>query len=278
MNLTESEQRTVFEFLRLGIQAISDLPLEEEEFVYNPAFEQAENREAGAAPIPAVSKENAQPQRKEAESIEASAAAKTLSDDELWALSQAAYEVSRCELCQLYKERTHTVFGEGCFSFAAEGQPKLRPTVFVIGEGPGHDEDVTGRPFVGRAGQLLDKMLAAIELSRQANCYICNIVKCRPPNNRTPLPSEVTPCLQYLNKQIEILKPKAILLMGRTAIHALLDTSDGLNRLHGQVFTYRGIPALCTYHPSALLRDENLKRPAWNDLKAFRALLERVGA
>lgn len=197
-----------------------------------------------------------------------------LSEEELWALSQVAYDVNNCKACVLGQTRNKTVFGEGCFTFAEAQKPKSRPKVLVIGEGPGFDEDRTGRPFVGRAGQLLDKMLTAIGLSRYTNCYICNVVKCRPPNNREPAPNEVTACLPYLTKQIEIIRPAFILLMGRTACHALLDRSEGINRLHGKFFTLAGIPAMCTYHPSALLHNETLKRPAWEDLKLFRAKLE----
>ncbi|MEL3907437.1 MAG: uracil-DNA glycosylase [Treponemataceae bacterium] len=198
-----------------------------------------------------------------------------LSEKELWALSQVEYDVSNCKACDLSRTRNKTVFGEGCFTFAKEQEPKSRPTVLVIGEGPGFDEDRTGRPFVGRAGQLLDKMLIAIGLSRHTNCYICNVVKCRPPNNREPAPKEVAACLPYLTKQIEIIRPAFILLMGRTACHALLDTSVGINRLHGKFFNLMGIPAICTYHPSALLHNEILKRPAWEDLKILR---ERLNA
>ena len=196
----------------------------------------------------------------------------SLSDNERWTLSQVAYDVSNCTRCALHRARTKPVFGEGCGVLASQAPTEVpaRPLVMVIGEGPGHDEDVTGRPFVGRAGQLLDKMLSAIGLSRNTNCYICNVVKCRPPNNREPAPDEIGACIPYLHKQIEILQPAYILLMGRTACHALLDTSEGINRLHGKFFTVSGIPALCTYHPSALLRNEALKRPAWEDLKRFR--------
>ena len=197
----------------------------------------------------------------------------TFTPDELWAFSQIQYDVSQCRQCRLCEKRHTTVFGEGAFTFSAESEPKYRPAVMVIGEGPGHDEDVTGRPFVGRAGQLLDKMLGAIGLSRQTNCYICNIVKCRPPDNRTPEPDEVAACVPYLHRQIQLIRPRYLLLLGRTATHALLDTGYGMHSLHGKWFTVSGIPALCTYHPSALLHNEALKRPAWEDLKIFRERL-----
>ena len=143
----------------------------------------------------------------------------------------------------------------------------------VIGEAPGHDEDVRGEPFVGAAGQLLDKMLASIQLSRHDNCFIANIVKCRPHGNRDPLPEEAAACASFLQAQIHILQPRSILTVGRIAVQNLLNTSTGINRLRGQFYEYNGIPLLPTYHPSALLRNEDLKRPAWEDLKLFRTKL-----
>jgi len=171
-------------------------------------------------------------------------------------LESIAAKIALCKNCVLCKARTNTVPGEGVEN----------PYVMVIGEGPGEDEDKTGRPFVGKAGQLLDKMLAAISLGRTTNCYIANIVKCRPPMNRTPMPDEANACSGYLQAQIHILKPKYILAM---------DTQQGINSLRGKWLEYSlgetKIPLLATYHPSALLRNESLKRPAWEDLKIFKA-------
>ena len=172
-------------------------------------------------------------------------------------------KICSCRNCQLHAGRTNAVPGEGV----------QNPLVMVIGEGPGEDEDKTGRPFVGKAGQLLDKMLSAISLNRNKNCYIANIVKCRPPNNRTPFPEEAESCSGYLQAQIHILKPKAILAMGRTAVQNLMKTDEGINALRGKILDLNGIPLLATYHPSALLRNVDLKRPAWNDLKVFREKL-----
>jgi DNA polymerase len=149
----------------------------------------------------------------------------------------------------------------------------------VIGEGPGADEDASGRPFVGRAGQLLDKMLASIGLSRSTNCYIANAVKCRPPQNRDPHPDEIAACRPFLMQQITALRPQVILLAGRVAAHNVLNTSEPLSALRGHFIDFAlgetgiTIPALCTYHPSALLRDETLKRPAWEDLKLLKSNL-----
>lgn len=177
-------------------------------------------------------------------------------------LESVAALVKDCRNCRLAEKRTNTVFGEGV----------AKPLVLVVGEGPGHDEDVTGRPFVGAAGQLLDKMLSAISLSRATNCYIANVVKCRPPNNRTPEADECAICRKYLDSQIKILKPTLILALGNTAMQALTGYS-GITKLHGIFFMVNGIPVMPTYHPSALLRDVSKKRDAWEDLKVFRRRL-----
>ena len=175
-------------------------------------------------------------------------------------------KITRCTKCQLARTRNNVVPGEGVEN----------PDVLVIGEGPGYDEDMSGRPFVGKAGVLLDKMLAAIELDRNKNCYIANIVKCRPPNNRDPEPEEQSTCFAFLQAQLHILKPKMILCMGRIAGHKMLDTQESLNKLRGQIFDYNGIPLMVTYHPSALLRDQSLKAPAWQDLKTFKKKLDEI--
>jgi DNA polymerase len=182
-------------------------------------------------------------------------------------LGNIAGEIKSCTLCGLCEKRTMAVPGEGAD----------HPLVMVIGEGPGADEDRTGRPFVGKAGQLLDKMLASIGLYRETNCFIANVVKCRPPNNRDPLPEETSACSDYLARQIKILKPKIILSVGRIPTQLLLNTSEGITKLRGRFTEYLGIPFLPTFHPSALLRDENLKRPAWEDLKLLRKTLDEQG-
>jgi DNA polymerase len=148
----------------------------------------------------------------------------------------------------------------------------------VIGEGPGADEDAQGRPFVGRAGQLLDRMLDSIGLSRNSSCFIANVVKCRPPENRDPLPGEITACAPFLERQIQLLRPEFILCAGRIAAQTLLKTNEPVGKLRGK-FTQVSIggaiiPLLATYHPSALLRNEELKRPAWEDLKLLRERLK----
>ena len=149
------------------------------------------------------------------------------------------------------------------------------PRVMVIGEGPGADEDRSGRPFVGRAGQYLDRWLAAIDLDRKSNCYIGNIVKCRPPGNRDPLPGEAAACLPYLKRQIEILDPKCILTLGRIATQILCGRSEGIGKLRGQELDHAGIPVVATFHPSAVLRNTDLRAAVWEDLKRLRALLDK---
>lgn len=190
-------------------------------------------------------------------------------------LEDVERQISVCTGCALCKMRKNTVPGEGPRQFA---KPDCTIEVMVIGEGPGADEDVQGRPFVGKAGQLLDKMLAAIELSRTENCYITNIVKCRPPQNRDPEPSESSACRRFLEAQISLIQPKAILAVGRIAMQNLLGTAEGITKLHGRFFKYAGFPLMAIYHPSALLRNIELKRPAWEDLKRFKAELTALKA
>ena len=161
-----------------------------------------------------------------------------------------------CQKCGLAKTRHSVVFGEG--------NPHAR--LMFIGEGPGADEDMQGRPFVGKAGQLLDKMIAAMKFSRE-EVFIANVVKCRPPNNRVPSPEEAEACIGYLKRQIELVKPEVIVLLGATAVTFLLGKTEGITRLRGTWQAYEGIPVMPTYHPAFLLRQESAKRAAWNDLK-----------
>jgi len=166
--------------------------------------------------------------------------------------------VAGCTRCALHATRTQTVFGTGNRS----------ADWLVIGEAPGADEDRQGEPFVGRAGQLLTEMLRAAGQERDA-VYITNILKCRPPNNRDPQPDEVSSCHDYLERQIELIKPRLILAVGRIAAHNLLETDTPVGRLRGRVHTYgpAGIPLVVTYHPAYLLRSPLEKRKSWDDLK-----------
>ena len=181
-------------------------------------------------------------------------------------LEEIASKIARCTRCTLARTRNNVVPGMGVEN----------PDVLVIGEGPGYDEDKQGLPFVGKAGILLDKMLAAIGLDRKSNCYIANIVKCRPPQNRDPFPQEQDACFSFLEAQINILKPKMILCMGKISSNKMLNQDSPIGTLRGQIFEYNNIPLMVTYHPSALLRNEQLKRPAWDDLKMFKAKLDEI--
>lgn len=183
-------------------------------------------------------------------------------------LDEINSKIMRCTRCGLARTRTNVVPGMGVEN----------PDVLVIGEGPGHDEDMQGLPFVGKAGVLLDRMLAAIGLDRKSNCYIANIVKCRPPENRNPMPDEQAACFSFLEAQIHILKPKMILCMGKIAIEKITEQNISINAQHGDFFEYNGISVMPTYHPSALLRNEELKRPAWEDLKKFKRRLDEIKA
>jgi uracil-DNA glycosylase family 4 len=175
--------------------------------------------------------------------------------------------IKTCEKCALAKTRTHFVFGTG----------NPNAAFMLIGEAPGRDEDLQGEPFVGKAGQLLDKILAAIEFKR-SEVYIANILKCRPPQNRDPLPEEVALCMPYLLRQIDMIQPKIILALGRIAAHHLLRTSTSLTRLRGSVHDFEGISVIVTFHPAALLRNPHWKKPVWEDVQMLRKLYdEKVG-
>jgi uracil-DNA glycosylase len=180
-------------------------------------------------------------------------------------LDELNAQICTCVKCGLGHTRTKFVFGVG----------NPRATLMLIGEAPGADEDAQGEPFVGRAGQLLNKILEAIHFKRE-DVYICNILKCRPPGNRKPQPEEVGQCLPYLKKQVALIKPKIILCLGLTAAENLLGTTESLGRLRGQVLQYEGIPLMVTYHPAALLRNPNWKRPVWEDVQAARKLHDEL--
>lgn len=174
-----------------------------------------------------------------------------------------AAEIRSCRLCRLCEKRTQAVPGAGVPG----------PLVMVIGEAPGEEEDLRGEPFVGPAGKYLDKWLQAIGLSRERNVYIANIVKCRPPGNRDPSPEEADACMPYLLRQLSVVRPKSILAVGRVAAQNLQKTSEGIGRLRGRVGTWQGLPFLATFHPSAVLRDPQLRRPVWEDMQTLRDLI-----
>lgn len=175
-------------------------------------------------------------------------------------------EVFSCEKCRLCQNRQNVVLGEG----------NLHASLMFIGEGPGAQEDATGRPFVGAAGQLLDKMLAAIGMTRE-QVYICNIVKCRPPQNRVPEPDERAACMGYLRQQVALVRPKIIVCLGSTPARALLGDEIRITRDRGVWHLKKGVWFMPTFHPAALLRDLDKKRPAWEDFKAIRDKLIELG-
>lgn len=171
-----------------------------------------------------------------------------------WSGLKAA--VADCTACSLHAGRTKTVFGVG----------DERASWLFVGEGPGADEDLQGEPFVGQAGKLLDNMLAAINLKRGDDVYIANIVKCRPPRNRNPEPAEARSCEPYLARQIQLIKPRLIVALGKVAAQNLLDSDAPVTSLRNKVFHYEGIPLIVTYHPAYLLRNLSDKAKAWEDL------------
>jgi DNA polymerase len=177
------------------------------------------------------------------------------------ALQQA---VAECRACKLCESRTHTVFGVGQVPTGPEVAPQA--DWLIVGEAPGEQEDLMGEPFVGPSGQLLDNMLKAMGLNRQHQVFITNVLKCRPPSNRNPDPSEVAQCAPYLQRQIELLQPKIILAMGRFAVQSLLQTTEPIGRLRGRLHQYHGVPVVVTYHPAYLLRNLPDKAKAWADL------------
>ena len=174
-------------------------------------------------------------------------------------------QICDCSKCSLGSTRQNFVFGAGN---PAAG-------IMFVGEAPGADEDRQGEPFVGAAGQLLNKIISAMDLRRE-DVYICNILKCRPPNNRDPQPDEIEQCKPYLKRQIELIQPKVICTLGRFAAQTLLRSSDSMGRMRGQAHQYEGIPLVATYHPAALLRNAQWKRPTWEDMKRVRQIYDGV--
>ncbi len=173
-------------------------------------------------------------------------------------------QIHQCQNCALGQSRTNFVFGVG--------DPNA--SLVLVGEAPGEQEDIKGEPFVGRAGKLLDKILAAIDRTRQKDVYICNVLKCRPPNNRDPLAGEVDECEPYLIHQINLIQPKLIVALGRVAGKTLLNVDKTLKSMRGVLHDYHGTPLIVTYHPAALLRNPNWKPEAWKDFKWIRSIID----
>ena len=178
-------------------------------------------------------------------------------DESLPPLEKVRVKAERCSACRLGAKRTKLVFGEG--------NPDA--DIMFVGEGPGEDEDLSGRPFVGKAGQLLTKIIEnGIKIPR-SQVYIANIVKCRPPANRDPMPDEAQCCIGFLKEQIRIVNPKVLILLGKVAMRYLLGLEGAITRARESTYEYEGIKVFVTYHPSALLRNESYKRPVWEDIK-----------
>jgi len=175
-------------------------------------------------------------------------------------------EMGDCQRCKLAKTRKHIVFGTG----------NAEANLMFVGEAPGADEDAQGEPFVGAAGQLLTKMIKAMGYER-SEVYICNILKCRPPQNRNPEPDEIEACEQFLRTQIAVVQPRVIVALGKFAAHFLCGETTPITRLRGNLRTYHEIPVMPTYHPAFLLRDESRKGEAWADLKQVMAMLKNMG-
>ncbi len=169
-------------------------------------------------------------------------------------------DLGDCRRCKLHKSRKHIVFGDG--------NPEAR--LVFVGEGPGHEEDVQGLPFVGRAGQLLTKIINAIDLRRE-DVYICNIIKCRPPGNRNPDRDEIASCLPFLQRQLKSIRPQYICALGTFAAQTLLQTKTPISKLRGTFHPYQGIQLMPTYHPAFLLRNPNKKRDVWEDVQKLQA-------
>jgi DNA polymerase len=184
---------------------------------------------------------------------------------EVHSLENVRAELGDCKRCKLHRTRRTIVFGEG--------NPKA--TLMFIGEGPGYDEDVQGRPFVGKAGQLLTKIIQSIQLQRE-DVYITNIVKCRPPQNRNPEPDEIGSCNPFLLQQIDSIQPKIICTLGTFATQTLLNTSAKITDLRGKSYDFQGIKVFPTYHPAYLLRNPDRKREVWEDMKQISRELDRL--
>ena len=178
-------------------------------------------------------------------------------DESLPPLEKLRIKAGRCSACRLAAKRTNMVFGEG--------NPNAE--IMFVGEGPGEDEDLSGRPFVGKAGQLLTKIIENGMKIPRSQVYIANIVKCRPPANRDPMPDEAQCCIGFLKEQIAIVKPKILILLGKVAMKYLLGLEGAITKARESTYEYEGIKVFVTYHPSALLRNESYKRPVWEDIK-----------
>ena len=236
----------------------------------SPAAPAANEPDAGAVHVPSTQSaaSAASPLEDVPAGLVVGGASRALFDDpaaKLDSLGEIARVVAECRRCPLYATATNPVPGDG--------NPDA--DFMCVGEAPGANEDEQGKPFVGQAGQLLTKILAAIDLKRE-DVFIANVLKHRPPGNRNPLPDEVIACSPYLVRQIELIRPKVILALGTFAAQTLLETKLTIGKLRGQVHRYYGVPLIVTYHPAALLRNPAWKRPTWEDVQLARRILDRA--
>jgi len=223
------------------------------------------------APVtaPAPAREPVRPAAATAQRVAPEPAAGARGPVSMLSWDELRHAVSECRACGLCERRTTTVFGVG----------DPQPDWLIVGEAPGEQEDLQGEPFVGQAGKLLDNMLRAIGLDRQRKVYIANVLKCRPPGNRNPEPAEVAQCEPFLRRQVELLRPRIIVAMGRFAVQSLLGSTEPIGRLRGRVHRYQGVPVVVTYHPAYLLRNLPEKAKAWADLcLALGQLQDQAGA
>jgi uracil-DNA glycosylase len=192
----------------------------------------------------------------------------TAATDTIQAMELTAFDqdICECQKCPLGATRKHFVFGSG--------NPQAK--VLFIGEAPGADEDEKGLPFVGRAGQLLTKIIESTQTWKRSDVFICNVLKCRPPGNRTPLPEEVEQCRPYLEEQIQIIKPRVIMALGAVAAQALLRSKDSVGKMRNRWHDHHGIPLRVTYHPAALLRFDGYKKDVWQDMKELTAKYQEL--
>jgi uracil-DNA glycosylase len=247
----DQRRRAMLSEMGLSSFAIAPLPVEEEQ----PAAPLALAREA-VAPVARAAAPPAQAAPAPAP-VSVVARRSTVTDEvatlDWQSLAQA---VAECRACGLCKSRHNTVFGVG----------DLQPDWLIVGEAPGEQEDLQGEPFVGQAGKLLDNMLRALGMDRTRKVYITNVLKCRPPGNRNPAPEEVAQCEPFLRRQVQLLRPKIILAMGRFAVQSLLGSEEPIGKLRGRMHQYQGVPLVVTYHPAYLLRNLPEKAKAWADL------------
>jgi len=213
-------------------------------------------------PYSVTSTENEMPKKSEVKKVQAVEKENWMNAKNLLELKE---EISDCKKCKLWETRKNFVFGEG----------NPNANLVVVGEAPGADEDEQGMPFVGRAGKLLTEILKAVNFTRE-EVFICNILKSRPPGNRNPEPDEIKACEPYLFKQLDLIKPKIILAVGTFASQTLLRSKEPLGKLRGKFHEYNGIPMMVTFHPAALLRNPNWKRPTWEDVQMLRAEYDRL--